>query len=199
MTESTLPRWSVRLDAHRPPEEPGFSDLLPLIAHHYRLHTQAVDFLGPYNSRQRSGPGPYLPPSREQLREVIRQGAVNDFTYQAFISSLIRFCEVTKGTRALPTPHPSVIHSIQLPLPAFELQPGHSGDTIIQLIGLEVPLLVKGLRQAGDVKLIIVRPKLSKLGTASARNWEVLFFRQPLGYIPDWVDTHLNPRYAGIL
>lgn len=196
--DSYLPRWSVRLDAARPPQEPGFTDLLSLLPHHYRLHSQAVDFLGPYNSRQRGGSGPYLPPTKDDLRAVIRQGAVNDFTYQAFIGSLVRFCEVTKGARALPTPHPSVIHSIQLPRPAFELHSGPAGDTMVQLIGIEVPLVVKGLRQPGDVKLVIVRPKLSKLGTPSATNWEVLFFREALGYIPDWVDTALNPRYSGI-
>lgn len=196
--DSTLPRWAVRLDAARPSEEPGFSDLIPLVGHHYKLHTQAVEFLGPYNAKQRGPNRTYLAPSRDQLRAAIRQGHVNDFTYSAFIASLERFCQHTKGARALPTPHPSVIHSIQLPLPAFELKPGPGGDTIIQLIGVEVPLLVKGLRAPGEVKFIIVRPKLSKLGTASARNWEVLFFNQNHGYIPDWADTQLNPRFSGI-
>lgn len=198
MTESTLPRWSVRLDATRPPQEPGFSDLMPLIVHHYKLHEQAVEFLGPYNAKQRNGKTPYLAPSKEQLKAAVKQGKVNDFTYHAFINSLARFCETTKGSRALPTPHPSVIHSIQLPLPAFELHAGRSGDTMIQLIGVDVPLVVRGLRQPDDVKFIIVRPKLSKLGTASSNNWEVLFFREARGYIPDWVDTNLNPRYSGI-
>ncbi len=198
--EDNLPRWSVRLDAARPPAEPGFSDLIPLIVHHYKLHEQAAEFLGPYNSKQRGATrAPYIPPSKEQLKAAIRQGRVNDFTYQAFINSIVRFCEITKGSRALPTPHPSVIHSIQLPLPAFELHTGSTGDTMVQLIGVEVPLIVRGLRQLDDIKFIIVRPKLSKLGTASAKNWEVLFFREARGYIPEWVDTNLNPRYAGIM
>lgn len=196
--ETTLPRWAVRLDAARPPTEPGFHDLIPLVGHHYKLHTQAVEFLGPYNAKQRGPNRAYLAPSRDQLKQVIRQGPVNDFTYSAFIASLERFCEATKGTRALPTPHPSVIHSIQLPLPAFELTHAGAGDTMVKLIGVEVPLLVKGLRSPADVRFIIVRPKLSKLGTASAKEWEVLFFNQAMGYIPDWVDTQLNPRYAGV-
>ena len=198
MDETNLPRWSVRLDAARPPQEPGFSDLIPLVAHHYKLHAQAVDFLGPYNAKQRGSKIPYMPPSKEQLRSAIRQGAVNDFTYQAFLNSLVRFCETTKGSRALPTPHPSVIHSIQLPTPAFQCSAGSAGDTMIHLIGVEVPLVVRGLRQPDDIRFIIVRPKLSKLGTASAKNWEVLFFREARGYIPEWVDTNLNPRYSGI-
>jgi len=196
--ETTLPRWSVRLDATRPATDPGFTDLIPVVGHHYNLHAQATEFLGPYNARQRSRSGTYMAPLKEDLRQVVRQGGVNDFSYQAFLGSLVRFCEQTKGTRALPTPHPSVIHSIQLPLPAFELRSSSTGDTMVQLIGVEIPLLVKGLRGPDEVKFIIVRPKLSKLGTASARDWEVLFFRQSLGYVPDWVDTNLNPRYSGI-
>ena len=197
--ETSLPRWNVRLNASRPATDPGFHDLSPLVGHHYKLHAQAVEFVGPYHARQRGANGGYLPPSKDQLRSAIRQGHVNDFSYAAFITSLERFCQTTTGLRALPTPHPSVIHSIQLPLPAFELHGTAAGDTMVKLIGVEVPLVVKGLRQPSDVKFIIVRPKLSKLGTASAKDWEVLFFNQSLGYIPDWADTSINPRYAGIM
>lgn len=196
--ETTLPQWSVRLDASRPATDPGFTDLLPLVAHNFKMLAQAAEFLGPYNARQRSA-ARYTPPSKETLRELIKQGGVNDFSYFAFINALVRFCENTKGMRALPTPHPSVIHSIQLPQPAFELHAGPGGDTMVSVAGAEVPLIVKGLRKPDEIKFIIVRPKLSKLGTASANNWEILFFRQALGYIPDWVDSHLNPRYSGIL
>jgi hypothetical protein len=91
------------------------------------------------------------------------------------------------------------VHSIQLPLPAFSLQSGGSGDTIISIGGIATPIVVRGLRQPDEVKFIIVRPKLSKLGTASATNWEVLFYRTNMGYIPDWVDTTINPRYSGIM
>jgi hypothetical protein len=196
--ESTLPRWAVRLDAQRPANEHGFSDLIPVIGHHYNMLSQAVEFLGPYNARQRSAKH-YTPPDKETLRQIIRQSGVNDFTYFAFLNSIVRFCEQTKGLRALPTPHPSVVHSIQLPLPAFSLQSGGSGDTIISIGGVATPIVVRGLRQPDEVKFIIVRPKLSKLGTASATNWEVLFYRTNLGYIPDWVDTTINPRYSGIM
>lgn len=196
--DSNLPRWSVRLDATRPSDQPGFSDLLSLVSHHYKLHEKAANFLGPYNSKQRNRDH-YTPPLKETLRQLIPQGRVNDFTYFAYINSLIRYCEQTKGNRALPTPHPSVVHSIQLPLPAFELHTGGQGDIMVQIIGIEAPLVVKGLRNPDEVKFIIVRPKLSKLGTASASSWEVLFYRQNQGYIPDWADTTLNPRYAGIM
>lgn len=195
MTESTLPRWSVRLDAVRPH---GFGDLLPLIADSLRLIEQADAFLGPYNAKQR-GPTAtfYHPPEKETLRQMIRQGRINDFAYHAFLNSLVRFCETTKGTRALPLPHPSTIHSIQLPQPAFELRSGPGGSTMVHIAGVKEPIEVRGLRDLDGIKFIIVRPKLSKLGTASADKWEVLFFRQPLGYIPTWVDSDLNPRYSG--
>lgn len=197
MTEYTLPRWSVRLDASRPAGDPGFVDLVSLVAHHYQLHVKAVEFLGPYNAKQRARQT-YIPPSVEMLKQAIPKGRVNDFTYMAFINSLVRFCEQHKGLRALPTPHPSVIHSIQLPSPTFELQ-DVDGGTMIKIAGVDVPVLVKGLRGSNEVRFIIVRPKLSSLGTASASNWEVLFFRTNMGYIPDWADTQLNPRYSGVL
>jgi len=197
MSESSLPRWSVRLDASRPADNPGWSDLVPVVTRHYRLHEALSEFLGPYNAKQRAA-SHYTPPDRDVLRGLIRQGGVNDFSYLAFINSVVRFCEATRGLRALPTPHPSVIHSIQLPLPAFELQAGNGSDTIVQLMGIEVPLVVKGLRSPNEIKFIIVRPKVSRLGTASASNWEILFYREGLGYIPDWADTQLNPRYSGV-
>lgn len=195
----TDPRWFARLDAKRPGSTTDYSDLLPLVASHLRLHVSAEQFLGPYNARQRASNFPYRVPDRETLRQLIKPGGVNEFTYSAFISGLLKFCEQHKGQRALPLPHPSTVHSIQLPLPAFELKDDGAGGTIVKIIGVEEPLVVRGLRTPGEVKFIIVRPKLSKLGTASATNWEVLFFKQPLGYLPEWVDSNLNPKYSGVL
>jgi hypothetical protein len=128
---------------------------------------------------------------------MVKQGSMNYFSYQALLQSVIRFCETTKGNRALPHPHPSSIHSIQLPQPAFELKTGKGGDTMVHIAGVVEPIVVRGLRNPDEVKFIIVRPKLSQLGTASATKWEVLFFRQALGYIPDWLDSMLNPRHSG--
>lgn len=198
--ETDLPKWSLRLEVFRPADEPGFTDIASFLPHHYRLHQEAVDFLGPYNAKQRAVVnGTYVAPSRDQLKRAVRQGRVNDFTYQAFINSLEKFCYQTQGKKALPTPHPSVIHSIQLPLPAFELQQVESGTTIINVIGVKVPFLVKEVKNPSDFKFLILRPKLSKLGTPSIRNWEVMLFKNNLGYIPGWVDTTLNPRWSGIL
>ncbi len=194
MIETTLPRWSVRLDAFRPH---GFSDLIPMVSTHYRAHEATEKFLGPYNARQRNSQFPYQAPDKETLRQLIPQGRMNEFSYTAYLNSIVRFCETTKGSRGLPAPHPSTIHSIQLPLPAFELSAAGGGVTMVSILGVAEPLEVRGLRLPDEVKFIIVRPKLSQLGTASAKNWEVLFFRQPFGYIPEWADSQLNPRYSG--
>ena len=181
----------------RPQGSLDFSDLLPIVTAHYRVHVDVETFLGPYNARQRSSSLPYRPPDKETLSQMIKQGGMNDFSYSALLNNVIRFCEQHKGLRAVPTPHPSTIHSIQLPLPAFELQ--QQGDeTTVRIIGADKPLVVKGLRDLDSVKFIIVRPKLSQLGTASAKNWEVLFYRTQVGYIPDWADSQLNPRYSGV-
>lgn len=197
MTESTLPRWSVRLDAARPSEILGFGDLIPIVNAHFRVHEAVNNFLGPYNARQRGSGMPYQPPERETLKNLIRQGGMNDFSYTALLNSIIRFCEQNKGLRAIPAPHPSTIHSIQLPIPAFELKT-RGDETEVHIIGAAAPLIVKGLRDPETVKFIITRPKLSQLGTASTKNWEILFYRQPIGYIPDWADSQLNPRYSGV-
>lgn len=198
MTDNTLPRWSVRLDARRPANNNDYGDLESMVATHFRVHQSIDNFLGPYNARQRNSGNTYRVPDRETIKEFVKQGGMNDFSYNAMLHAVIRFCEEHKGLRSLPAPHPSTIHSIQLPAPAFELR--HFGaETEVHVIGLEAPLLVKGLHDPGTVKFIIVRPKLSKLGTASASNWEVLFFRGNLGFIPDWADSQLNPRYSGII
>ena len=196
-----LPKWAARLNASRPVDNPGFTDLLTLLKHHYNLHAQAEAFLGPYNARQRAKGEKFLysAPTNDELKAAIKKGGVNTLTYLAFISSLVKFCEMSKGLRALPTPHPSVVHSIQLPLQAFIITPEKDGVCKVDVAGIETPLFVKGLMHPEQIKFIIVRPKLSKLGTASATNWEILFFRNNFGYIPEWVDSNINPRWAGKL
>lgn len=191
------PQWVARLDATRPKNNPGFTDLLPILAAHYRVLESAEKIIGPYNAKQRSSQFAYMPPSSEMLKQLVRQGQMNDITYNSFINSLIRFCAQSKGQRALPTPHPSTIHSIQLGAPAFSLKQGEGDVTMVYIAGTDVPLHVKGLRNPQHIKFIIARPKLSKLGTASSDKWEILFFKENPGYIVDWCDSALNPRYSG--
>lgn len=193
-----LPRWTARIDALRPTTE--FTDLLMVVGHHFRVFADAEAFLGPYNARQR-GKKFYEAPTREVLRERIKQGGMNDVTYFAFLGSLIKFCEQTKGTFALPTPHPSTIHSVQLPQPAFELSQVDLGGKMtheLKVPGAE-PVYLNGVRYADQVKFVIVRPKLSKLGTPAVKTWEALLFNQNHGYLPTWADTNLNPRWSGLM
>jgi len=193
-----LPRWNVRLNVTRAFADYG--DLLSIVGQHFRTFQQIEAFLGPYNARQR-GLKFYTPPTREQLRAVCKQGGMNDVTYFALLGSVIRFCENTKGTRALPTPHPSTVHSIQLPEPAFELTRSSQNATMstheLRVPGAE-PVYLSGVRSPEAVKFVILRPKLSKLGTPSPNDWEALLFNQNHGYIANWVDTSINPRWSGI-
>lgn len=197
MTE--LPRWALRLNATRPVAD--YSDLLEMVARHYRVYASAEAYLSPYNARQRARSF-YTIPSREELRGSIRQGGMNDFSYSALLSSLIKFCETTKGNYALPTPHPSIIHSIQVPEPAFSLAPVMDKKLPFShqllLPGAE-PIYLNGVRNPETIRFVIVRPKLSKLGTASVKDWEALLFTHNHGYIPYWVDSNLNPRWSGKL
>lgn len=197
MTE--LPRWAARHQVVRPVAD--YSDLMEMVARHFHVYAQAEEYLGPYNARQR-GRAFYTAPDREDLRRAIRQGGMNDVSYSALISSLIKFCETTKGNRALPTPHPSSIHSIQVPQPAFEIAPATIKGMMVthQLIlpGVE-PIYLNGVRNPDSIKFVIVRPKLSRLGTASAKEWEALLFTTNPGYIPQWTDSNQNPRWSGIL
>lgn len=193
-----LPRWTVRLNAARP--VPDYSDLLAIVGHHYRTYASAEAFLAPYNARQRSKSF-YAAPSRDELKAAVKQGGMNDVSYFAFINSLIKWCENTKGQRALPNPHPSTIHSIQVPQPAFELIPITKEGTIashqLSLPNAE-PIFLHGVRNPESIKFAIVRPKLSRLGTPSATEWEALLFNTNHGYLPHWVDSNLNPRWSGI-
>lgn len=195
---SELPRWTVRLNAVRPVSD--YSDLLAIVGHHYRTFASAEAFLGPYNARQRSK-GFYTPPTREDLRAAVKQGKMNDVSYFALIAAIIKFCETTKGSRALPNPHPSTVHSIQVPQPAFELAPVvKEGMMVTHQLSIPgaAPVFLNGVRNPETIRFAILRPKLSRLGTPSATEWEALLFNTNHGYIPHWVDSNLNPRWSGI-
>lgn len=194
MNESSLPRWNVRLDAYN---KDGFNSLSSLVYHHFKVYESLEKFLAPYNARQRSSNFPYKPPSKEALEQAVKIGQMNYFSYTNMINNTIRFCEQNKGMKCLPAPHPTTIHSIQLPQPAFEITEADNGDKIISIAGIDEVITVKKLLAPDNFKFIIVRPRLSKLGTPSASNWEVLFFKPAFGYIVDWCDSNVNPRWAG--
>jgi hypothetical protein len=191
-----LPRWAHRVNVTR--IFPDYSDLMSVVSHHFRTFSMLENFLGPYNARQR-GKAFYTPPTKDEIRANVKQGNMNDISYSALLSCTIKFCESTKGTRALPCPHPSTVHSIQLPESAFALKNNQNKNGF--LYSLSIPgaeeLFLNGIREADKMKFAILRPKLSKLGTPSATQWEVLLFKQNHGYIPNWTDSTLNPRWAG--
>jgi hypothetical protein len=193
-----LPRWVARLNVARP--QTDYTDLLQLVSQHYRVYASAESFLGPYNARARNAKM-YWPPSRDELKAAVKQHGMNDFSYLALISNLIKFCERTKGMRALPTPHPSTVHSIQVPEPAFTLRSNTTcskmGTHELTLSGVE-PVFLSGVRNPDQVKFVILRPKLSRLGTPSAKEWEVMLFNQNHGYIPNWTDSTLNTKWVGL-
>lgn len=192
----TLPKWNAKFNVTRPFNE--WSDMQQIAGEHYKVFAEAEAFIAPFNAKQRAKPI-YTPPNREVLRGSIRCGRMNELTYSALLASLVRFCETTKGNRALPTPHPSLIHSIQLPAGAFAFESTDNPNKTALLIPNADPVFIQGAKHLEKTKFIIVRPKLSKLGTASAVSWEVLLFNQNYGYIPEWVDSNMNPRWSGIL
>lgn len=158
------------------------------------MQESLVEFIGPYNARQRSSSYPYNTPERKDIANAVKHDGVNDFTFHALVSSTVAFCEQTKGMRALPTPHPANIHNIQLPRPAFDF----SGDKLMlwefdQDIGITAP----GIRDQQAIKFIIVRPKVGASGMPSSTNWEMLTFKNDIGYLPEWIDSTVNPRYVG--
>ena len=140
---------------------------------------------------------PYAAPERAVLLECIQRRSLNEIVYLGLIGSLIRFCENTRGLRALPTPHPSVISSIQFPEGTFEFS---KNGAVLEVSGADEPINIRApIKNYQTVKHVILRAKLSKLGTPSASNWEVLGFKRSFGFIPDWTDSIVNPRYVGQL
>jgi hypothetical protein len=71
------------------------------------------------------------------------------------------------------------------------------GSHVLTVPGAE-PIYLNGVRAPEQIRFVILRPKLSKLGTPSAKLWEALLFNQNYGYLPQWTDSSLNPRWAGI-
>jgi hypothetical protein len=190
----TNPRWTIRADAVRP--DGNYSDLLSQVRRHYDMYCSAEQFLGPYNAKAR-GKTIYVPPSRDMMRELIKQCGVNDVTYYAFLSSLVRFCETTKGNMALPLAHPSTVHSIQLPEGTFELRQQEHSKPVLQL-GVGDPVELRG-DVKGKVGFAILRPRMTQRGMTSATQWEALLFEHRHGYLPIWTDSGVNPRWAGSL
>lgn len=207
-------KWNAKHDAYRPTTE--FTDLLRIVAAYYEMYGRAVSFVGPYISKQKSATI-FIPPDKEDIKSAIgkTRSTISFRAVSSFVESLHRFFYKSKGKKALIEPSPTTHHSAQFPQGTFEITkvsdavqlrddkgPRQAAKNLfkIELFGADAPIYVENLLIPVDqVKFIIIRPKLGRLGSPSVSRWEVLFYRAAHGYIIDHVDSNLNPRWAGIM
>lgn len=219
MSEETTVRWAARLDALRPIDQHSFDDLGRIVATYYEMYRCVNAFLGPWNAKQVGSTFPYQPPEREQLRQALGRPRpwISDRAHTALIEAAINFCTASKGRRQLITPSPVTHHSAQFARSAFSIRvvrdkmdfyraPGTKAPDIVkicwelQLAGATSPVFIENAPlKPEEVGFIILRPRLGKQGIPSPSRWEVLLYRQPLGYLIEHVDSELNPRYCGTL
>ena len=196
--------------------EPGksYSDLYNMVAATRQFYSKIEKVLGPYNAKQ-NGLNHYIPPSKQQLSEAI--GRVNGMTTHDIIrnnmlSSAVKYCEKHKGKRQLVQSHHSTHHHVQIPESLFEIEQfdvavykdickkdftNIRSVSKITILGSD-PFFVENLKK-DQYKFLIVRQRMAKTGVASSNNWEALFFKYNPGYIIEWVDAEINPRWAGML
>jgi hypothetical protein len=211
--------WAARHDALRPTDQHDFDDAAHMVAATYELYSRAANFLGPWNAKQIGSNFPYRAPEREQLKAAIGKPrpCIADRTYAGLVDSIIAFCNQSKGRRQLVTPSPTTHHSAQFPSGTFTLTT--KLDTIslyypsgvrpsrplralaeIKLVGATAPIYVENpATRLDDVRYLIVRPRLGKLGTPNLSRWEVLFFKSAHSYLIEHTDSQINPRWSGIL
>ena len=200
MTDSIIqgPRWTARLDASK--KSGDYGDTLRVVAAHYDLYEKGYKFLSPWISRSQSSTIT-IPPDRATILSVIgkpRQ-VIHSIVHNSFVDALVQFAIKSKGRRQMISPDPTSHHSAQFPLGTFSIERVNAKTHAISLFGCSEELLVDGLQlHPESIGFIIIRPKIGKLGTASAIRWEVLFFKQQLGYQIDHVDSNLNPRHVGV-
>lgn len=191
------PRWAARCDARRVSGD--YSELLRVVASSYEMYEKGYRVLSPWINRTRDASFA-IPPDKQTLAQATKPRSVIHHTvHNSFVDSLYDFAVKSKGKRQMINPDPATHHSAQFVKGTFTIkQVNHL--TQVHLHGCSEPLIVNGFQLLPEsVSFIIVRPKLGKLGTASVTNWEVLFFKQPLGFQIDHVDSNLNPRWAGIM
>lgn len=203
--------WSARCDAYRPTTY--FTDLMTIVASYYDMYNKAYNFLGPWIARQSKTAS--FPPDKEEIKSSIgKVRSVISFTaHSKFVDALFNFVLHSKGKRALINPTPTTHHSAQFPAGTFSITEVSTDTRLIddkaarrpaktlhalELFGADQPLFIENLPiKPEQIRFIIVRPKLGKLGTPSVKRWEVLLYRQSHSYLLDHVDCNLNPRWAG--
>lgn len=187
------PRWAARFDAHR--ESGDYNDLLRLIASSYDMYDRGYKILGPWINRSRDA-NIAIPPDKQTLAQATKpRSNVSHLVHNSFVDALYNFALQSKGKRQMINPDPATHHSAQFIKGTFTIKGNE-----VHLFGCSEPLIVSGSQLLSEsISFIIVRPKLGKLGTASVKNWEILFYKQPHGYLIDHVDSNLNPRWSGIM
>lgn len=197
MVES--PKWSARCDISRPHN--SYSDLLRIVSAYYEMYEKGARYLAPYMARQSNSSLPFMPPDKDQVKEGVGKvrNVIHPVLYNSYLNELINFAAKHKGKRALIQPHQTTHHSAQFSEGMFEIKKlGNKHE--VTVFGSEEPFFIDRLQlNAEQVKFIIIRPKLGKLGTASVMKWECLFFKHNHHYLIDHVDSELNPTYAGRL
>ena len=201
MTDSNSvngPKWSARLDART--ASGSYSDPLRIVASSFELYQRGFHFIAPWINRSRDAAMP-VPPSKEAMTQALGKprAAIHPIVHRSFVDALYAFACSSKGKRQMINPDPTTHHSAQFQRGTFSITQV-ADEHHINLFGCSEPMIVSGLKlQSDSVGFIIVRPKLGKLGTPSVKNWEILFYRTPLGYQIDHVDSNLNPRWSGIM
>lgn len=213
MTLNTEINWDAKSDVFRSTSD--FSDLLKIVSAYYDMYSKIADFIGPWIAKQRGMI--FLSPEKEQLKTILGKDrpSISFRAKSAFLDSLIYFLDKHKGHKTLITPNPSTHHSAQFPEGTFEVKEvkqqvfARVGKNIkpltgkiyeIYFAGAEFPVYVQNPRiPLEQVKFIILRPKMGKLGTANVSKWEVLLYRRKINYIVDHVDSNVNPRFSGII
>lgn len=191
-------RWAARCDART--ESGDYNDFLRAVASSYEMYDKGYRILSPWISRSRDATLA-IPPDKQTLANATKpRSNVSHLVHTSFVDALYDFALQSKGKRQMINPDPATHHSAQFVKGTFRLEANGGYETHVYLHGCSEPLIVSGLQLSREsVSFIIVRPKLGKLGTASATNWEVLFFKQSLGFQIDHADSNLNPRWAGIM
>jgi len=202
-------RCASKIDVYRPGGD--YSDLLKIIACYYEMYARAVEFVGPWIAKQH-GAGIFVCPEREQLRVALgkERPTIHPRVRSAFIDAVLKFLERSRGRSTLITPSPSSHHSAQFPEGTFEIRTVtaetapeiqiKNGHELYQInfSASTQPVFFQAQRfNYKEIRFIILRPKLGKLGSPSAIKWETLLFKHPIGYLVDHTDSHINPSYSG--
>lgn len=202
--------WDSKLDVFRP--DNNYADLIKIVACYYEMYSKAVEYVGPWLAKQRGMT--FLSPDKTEIKDFLGKDRPQ-MSFRAkscFIDSVIAFLDRHKGKKTLITPSPSSHHSAQFPKGTFEIslvdKPvfnmtrnlNSTGKVHrIDFAGAEQPVFLENLRlHTNDIKFIILRPKLGKLGTPNILRWEVLLYKKPHGYLIDHTDSQLNPKWSGI-